>query len=349
MPDWFDNSGACLSSTRPSSLATCGSPGNWRFFIAITSPTCRRRSRGSSFTFFCPLRSPSRVCGCFWANRAAGGKHRTIKSGPLPVTEFSLPFVRFIPLAASIAASLLAIPGLPAVWAWTLLVVGTILSCVGLYDLRQPLHSVRRNYPIVGRLRWFFEDIRPGIRQYLFEDDHEQTPFSRSQRSLVYARAKNEVSDRAFGTLVDVYENGYEFIAHSTRPVPVADPASFRIPIGGDACRQPYSASIFNISAMSFGALSANAIRALNKGAKLGGFAHDTGEGSISAYHREHGGDLIWEIGSGYFGCRDDNGAFDPGRFADQASDPQVRMIELKISQGAKPGKGGILPAEKVT
>ena len=260
-----------------------------------------------------------------------------------------MPFVRFIPLAASIAAALISLPGLPAPWAWALLASGVAFSCVGLYDLRQPLHSVRRNYPIVGRLRWFFEDIRPGLRQYLFEDDHEETPFSRSQRSLVYARAKNEVSDRAFGTLVDVYENGYEFIAHSTRPVPVADPAGFRIPIGGEACRQPYSASIFNISAMSFGALSANAIRALNKGAKLGGFAHDTGEGSISPYHREHGGDLIWEIGSGYFGCRDEEGAFDPGRFAEQAADPQVRMIELKISQGAKPGKGGILPAEKVT
>jgi hypothetical protein len=149
----------------------------------------------------------------------------------------------------------------------------------------------------------------------------------------VYARAKNEVSDRPFGTLLDVYANGYEFIAHSTRPVPAADPSSFRVPIGGEACRQP----------------CANAIRALNKGAKLGGFAHDTGEGSISPYHREHGGDLIWEIGSGYFGCRDDQGRFDPHRFAEQAADPQVRMIELKITQGAKPGKGGILPGEKVT
>ena len=258
-------------------------------------------------------------------------------------------FIRFAPLALCLAAALLAIPGLPAPWAWALLVAGVILSGLGLYDLGQPLHSVRRNYPVVGRLRWFFEDIRPGIRQYLFEDEHEETPFSRSQRSLVYARAKNEVSDRAFGTLLDVYENGYEFIAHSTKPVPAADPASFRIPIGGEACRQPYSASIFNISAMSFGALSANAIRALNKGAKLGGFAHDTGEGSVSPYHREHGGDLIWEIGSGYFGCRDDAGRFDAGRFAEQAADPQVKMIEIKLSQGAKPGHGGILPAEKVS
>jgi glutamate synthase domain-containing protein 2 len=206
------------------------------------------------------------------------------------VMEFVLRFTPFMPLAASFALALISGLGLPAPWALLFFPVGLILTLVGLYDLRQPLHSVRRNYPIIGRLRWFFEEIRPEIRQYLIEGDHEQTPFSRSQRSLVYARAKNEVSDRAFGTLVDVYKNGYEFIAHSTQPVPVADPATFRIRIGGNDCSQPYMASIFNISAMSFGALSANAIRALNKGAKLGGFAHDTGEGSISPYHREHGG-----------------------------------------------------------
>ena len=264
-------------------------------------------------------------------------------------SELLVSFVRFVPLATSLGTLVLVIPALPAPWALAVFGVAAVLSALGLHDLAQPAHSVRRNYPIVGRLRWVFEGIRPGIRQYLFEDENEQTPFSRSQRSLVYARAKDEVSDRPFGTLLDVYQNGYEFIAHSTRPVPAADPASFRISIGGEACLQPYSASIFNISAMSFGALSANAIRALNKGAKLGGFAHDTGEGSISPYHREHGGDLIWEIGSGYFGCRDDQGRFDPDRFAAQAADPQVRMIELKISQGAKPGKGGILPGEKVT
>lgn len=201
--------------------------------------------------------------------------------------------IRFAPLAASLVALLLVIPALPAFWAWLVFALAATLSALGVYDLGQPAHSVRRNYPVVGRLRWLFEAIRPGIRQYLFEDEHEETPFSRSQRSLVYARAKNEVSDRPFGTLLDVYENGYEFIAHSTRPVPAADPGAFRILIGGKDCQQPYSASIFNISAMSFGALSANAIRALNKGAKLGGFAHDTGEGSISPYHREHGGDLI--------------------------------------------------------
>lgn len=256
---------------------------------------------------------------------------------------------RFSPLLAILVATILFAMLIPRLWAYPLVAIGAGFTLAGLIDLAQPLHSVRRNYPLVGRLRWLFESIRPAIRQYLVEGDQDETPFSRSQRSLVYARAKNEISDRPFGTLVDVYRNGYEFIAHSTRPGPVADPASFRVLIGGADCARPYPASIFNISAMSFGALSANAIRALNKGAKLGGFAHDTGEGSISRYHREHGGDLIWEIGSGYFGCRTDEGGFDPVRFAEQAADPQVKMIELKISQGAKPGMGGILPAAKIT
>lgn len=263
--------------------------------------------------------------------------------------EPTLLFNRYSPLLAAIGATTIFCLFLPSVWAIPPAAIAGVLALVGLADLAQPEHSVRRNYPLIGRLRWLFESLRPAIRQYLLEGEQEQTPFSRSQRSLVYARAKNEISDRPFGTLVDVYRNGHEFIAHSTRPVPVADLATFRVPIGGADCRQPYSASIFNISAMSFGALSANAIRALNRGAKLGGFAHDTGEGSISPYHREHGGDLIWEIGSGYFGCRTDEGRFDPVRFADQAADPQVRMIEIKISQGAKPGMGGILPAAKIT
>jgi len=258
-------------------------------------------------------------------------------------------FTRFTALGLCLVGAVVTGLYLPAAWAVPLFALCATLSVVGFYDLAQPLHSVRRNYPIIGRLRWFFEEIRPEIRQYLIEGDNDRTPFSRAQRSLVYARAKNESSDRAFGTLIDVYQNGYEFIAHSTRPAPVADPATFRIPIGGHDGGDPYMASIFNISAMSFGSLSANAIRALNKGAKLGGFAHDTGEGGISRYHREHGGDLIWEIGSGYFGCRTADGRFDPGRFAEQATDPQIRMIEVKLSQGAKPGHGGILPGEKVT
>jgi len=258
-------------------------------------------------------------------------------------------FARYLALVACFVTMLISAHYLPGPVAWPIFLIAAVLTCMGIYDLAQPLHSVRRNYPIIGRIRWLIEAIRPEIRQYLIEGEHDKTPFSRSQRSLVYARSKNESADRAFGTLVDVYENGHEFIAHSTRPAPVANPLTFRLKIGDRRCTQPYSASIFNISAMSFGALSANAIRALNRGAAMGDFAHDTGEGSISPHHREYGGDLIWEIGSGYFGCRSADGNFDPERFAEQAADPQVKMIEIKISQGAKPGHGGILPAEKIS
>ncbi|WP_293897622.1 FMN-binding glutamate synthase family protein [Phenylobacterium sp.] len=234
-------------------------------------------------------------------------------------------------------------------WAWWLAGVGGALSLLGVLDLVQPTHSIQRNYPVIGHVRWLAETIRPELRQYLFEADEDAAPFSRSQRSLVYMRAKGEAGERPFGTLLDVYRNGYEFIGHSTRPVPAADPASFRIAIGGPQCARPYSASVFNISAMSFGALSANAIRALNRGAAKGGFYHDTGEGSISPYHREGGGDIVWELGSGYFGCRNEEGHFDPDKFAVQAQTDQVRMIEIKLSQGAKPGHGGVLPAPKVS
>lgn len=258
-------------------------------------------------------------------------------------------FNRFTALGVCLFAIALSIYNILEVWAVPLFSVASLGLIIGIIDFFQPLHSIRRNYPLIGRLRWVFEEIRPEIRQYLIEGDNDRTPFSRAQRSLVYARSKGESSDRAFGTLVDVYQNGYEFIAHSTKPKIVADSDTFRVPIGGYGGNSPYLASIFNISAMSFGSLSANAIRALNKGAKLGGFAHDTGEGGISPYHREHGGDLIWEIGSGYFGCRTANGEFDPVRFAEQAANPQIKMIEVKLSQGAKPGHGGILPGEKVT
>ncbi|WP_408641114.1 FMN-binding glutamate synthase family protein [Flavisphingomonas formosensis] len=228
-------------------------------------------------------------------------------------------------------------------------IVAVLLTLVGLRDLWQPLHSIQRNYPIIGHIRWFAELVRPELRQYLIEADEEAAPFSRAQRSLVYQRAKGLAGEHPFGTLLDVYRRGYEFIGHSTCPVPAADPETFRIKIGGEQCSKPYSASVFNISAMSFGSLSANAIRALNKGAKLGNFSHDTGEGSISPYHREHGGDIVWEVASGYFGCRDAEGRFDPDKFRIQAAAEQVRMIEIKLSQGAKPGHGGILPAAKVT
>ncbi|QJI29579.1 FMN-binding glutamate synthase family protein [Pseudomonas sp. ADAK18] len=233
-------------------------------------------------------------------------------------------------------------------WLTGLTLVTGVLSLIGFNDLLQTHHSVRRNYPILGNIRYLVETIRPEIRQYLLEGDDEQLPFSRTQRSIVYQRAKNQPAEKAFGTLTDVYKPGFEFISHSMLPSDHCDPQQFRVVVGGPECLQPYSASVFNISAMSFGALSANAIRALNKGASLGGFAHDTGEGSISPYHREFAGDLIWEIGSGYFGCRTLNGRFDPERFAEQARQPQVKMIEIKLSQGAKPGHGGILPKHKV-
>ena len=227
---------------------------------------------------------------------------------------------------------------------------GAVLTLVGISDMLQPSRSVLRNYPVIGHLRYLLEFIRPEMRQYFIESDNEAAPFSRQQRSLVYQRAKGEPDKRPFGTQKDVGATGYEWISHSMVPSKVAS-ADFRVVIGagGSSCTQPYRASIFNISAMSFGALSANAILALNTGAKRGGFAHDTGEGSISRYHREPGGDLIWEIGSGYFGCRTAEGRFDPDSFTRNAREPQVKMIELKLSQGAKPGHGGLLPGPKVT
>ncbi|BDU52256.1 FMN-binding glutamate synthase family protein [Limnohabitans sp. INBF002] len=223
-----------------------------------------------------------------------------------------------------------------------------LLSIVGLYDLQQSHHAILRNYPIIGHLRFMLETIRPEIRQYFLESETEASPFSRAQRTLVYSRAKGASDKRPFGTQLDVRAIGYEWINHSIAPTKLAG-HDFRVKVGGKACTQPYDISLFNVSAMSFGALSANAVLALNQGAKLGGFAHDTGEGSISRHHRTHGGDLIWEIGSGYFGCRDASGHFSPERFVENVSSPQVKMVEIKLSQGAKPGHGGVLPGPKVT
>ncbi|MEP7298082.1 MAG: FMN-binding glutamate synthase family protein, partial [Burkholderiales bacterium] len=226
-----------------------------------------------------------------------------------------------------------------------------LLTALGWRDTLQTRHSVLRNYPVIGHLRFLLEFIRPEMRQYFIEGDNEAAPFSRQQRSLVYQRAKGDADKRPFGTQMDVGAVGYEWINHSMQPTTLAT-HDFRVLIG-EGRAQPYSASIFNISAMSFGALSANAILALNSGAKRGGFAHDTGEGSISRYHRgndkDGGGDLIWEIGSGYFGCRHLDGSFSEERFVENATQPQVKMIELKLSQGAKPGHGGVLPGPKVT
>jgi len=245
--------------------------------------------------------------------------------------------------ATSLAAALAIGPH----W-WFAFVALSVLVLVGVRDLTQTRQAIRRNYPLLSHFRFFFERIRPEIRQYLLEDDTEELPFSRVQRSIIYQRAKNDVDKRPFGTQLDVYAPQYEWINHSIAPT---DPPShdFRIEIGGAQCTKPYSASVFNISAMSFGALSANAIRALNDGAKRGGFFHDTGEGSISRYHREMGGDLVWEIGSGYFGCRNADGSFSRERFRENAVFDAVKMIEVKLSQGAKPGHGGVLPGAKVT
>ena len=220
------------------------------------------------------------------------------------------------------------------------------LTIVGIHDLTQTRHSILRNYPVIGHMRFLFEAIRPEMRQYFFESDTDAIPFSRQQRAMVYARSKQELDKRAFGTQIDAYATGYEWINHSIDPTEVTT-HDFRITIGQG--EKAYSASVFNISAMSFGSLSANAILALNQGAKKGGFAHDTGEGSISQHHRVHGGDLIWEVASGYFGCRDERGRFSPEKFQENASSPQVKMIEIKLSQGAKPGHGGVLPGAKVT
>ena len=231
----------------------------------------------------------------------------------------------------------------------TFFIWAVLLSLVGFYDVRQRRHSILRNYPVIGHFRYLFELVRPEIRQYLLESDGESVPFSRVQRSLVYQRAKNLSSDQPFGSIADVYATGHEFLSHSLAPVPRSAPETFRIDIGNIQCARPYSASIFNISAMSFGALSPNAIRALNAGAWRGSFYHDTGEGSISPYHLEQKGDLVWELGTGYFGCRDEKGNFDPDRFAEKAALPAVKMIEIKLNQGAKPSHGVVLPKEKIT
>ncbi|WP_089605117.1 FMN-binding glutamate synthase family protein [Acinetobacter piscicola] len=233
---------------------------------------------------------------------------------------------------------------LNVVWLLTI-----ILSIVGIYDIIQSKHAILRNYPIMGHFRFFFESFRPEIRQYFIESDEDALPFSRSQRSLVYQRAKNENADKPFGSIIDVYQEDYRFLTHSLAPKKPADYNSFRISIGNAQCSQPYSASIMNISAMSFGSLSANAIRALNKGAQMGNFYHDTGEGSLSPYHLEYGGDVVWELGSGYFGCRTLDGKFDPEKFQKQAILDSIKMIEIKLSQGAKPGHGGILPKHKIS
>jgi glutamate synthase domain-containing protein 2 len=228
------------------------------------------------------------------------------------------------------------------------LVVFISLAVVGTVDVFQKRHAVLRNYPLSAHIRFILEEIRPEIRQYFLESEKDGTPFSRDKRAIVYQRAKRALDKRPFGTQNDVYAAGFEWLDHSMAPRPVVK-EPFRIVIGGPDCEKPYSASILNISAMSFGALSKNAILALNGGAKKGNFAHDTGEGGYSPYHRENGGDIIWEIGSGYFSCRNADGTFCADKFAANAAQDQIKMVELKLSQGAKPGHGGVLPGAKVS
>jgi glutamate synthase domain-containing protein 2 len=228
------------------------------------------------------------------------------------------------------------------------LVVFISLAVVGTIDVFQSRHAVLRNYPLTAHIRFILEEIRPEIRQYFLESEKDGTPFSRDKRALVYQRAKRALDKRPFGTQNDVYANGFEWLDHSIAPkLVVKEP--FRVTVGGPDCSKPYLASVFNISAMSFGALSSNAIRALNGGAQKGNFAHDTGEGGYSLYHRENGGDIIWEIGSGYFSCRNADGTFSAEKFEAGANSEQVKMVELKLSQGAKPGHGGVLPGAKVS
>ena len=234
--------------------------------------------------------------------------------------------------------------------AYWLTIILIALLLLALYDRFQSKHSILRNFPLVGRGRWIIESMRPFIQQYVLESDTGGAPIQRMFRNIVYQRAKDSLETIPFGTQVDTYKDGYEWIGHSlsARDVEQLD-CSPRVKVGGNDCKQPYEASILNISAMSYGSLSQNAILALNKGAKLGGFYHNTGEGGLSPYHLENSGDLVWQIGTGYFGCRSDEGGFDPEQFSQRANLPAVKMIEIKLSQGAKPGHGGILPAHKNT
>ncbi|MGZ2371518.1 FMN-binding glutamate synthase family protein [Ancylomarina sp. YFZ004] len=247
---------------------------------------------------------------------------------------------------------LIAIAVIYSVWTpiiWSLILFGPVII-LGYSDILQTKHTIKRNFPVIGNFRYILEKIRPEIMQYFVETDTEGRPINRLFRNIIYQRAKKVIDTTPFGTQVDVYRNGYEWMDHSIYAKSYPDlETKPRVHVGGPDCQKPYSANILNISAMSFGSLSQNAILAMNKGAKRGGFAHNTGEGGISPYHIQPGGDLIWQIGTGYFGCRTKNGRFCPDTFQKNASEDNVKMIEIKISQGAKPGHGGILPASKNT
>jgi glutamate synthase domain-containing protein 2 len=245
-------------------------------------------------------------------------------------------------LAAAAAVSLLT--------GWWILVavVAALLLAVAVHDVVQRRHAVLRNYPLLGHLRYLLESVRPELQQYFIERNFDGRPYDRDTRTLIYERAKGIAGEKAFGTERDVNAVGYEYLLHSTVPVP-ASTEPYRVRVGGPDCLRPYDMALFNVSGMSFGALSANAVLALNGGAARGGFAQDTGEGGLTRYHLQPGGDLVWELGSGYFGARTADGDFDPVMFAEKAAHDAVRCVELKLSQGAKPGIGGVLPAAKVS
>ncbi|GAB89242.1 FMN-binding glutamate synthase family protein [Gordonia rhizosphera] len=251
-------------------------------------------------------------------------------------------------VALVVAAAALIAVAILGPWGWYIpAIIVAALAGVGVFDLLQHRHSVLRNYPVVGHMRFLLEAIRPELQQYFIERNFDGRPYDRDVRTLIYERAKGTSAELSFGTERDIDSDGYEYLVHSTAPVDPT-PRPHRVRIGGPDCRQPYDMALLNVSAMSFGALSGNALRALNNGAKKGGFAHDTGEGGITPYHLG-GADLVWEIGSGYFGTRTTDGHFDPVQFADKAAIDQVRCISIKLSQGAKPGIGGVLPATKVS
>ncbi|HEY4615290.1 MAG TPA: FMN-binding glutamate synthase family protein, partial [Citricoccus sp.] len=244
---------------------------------------------------------------------------------------------------------ILVVAYLVGFWGWVVLgVIVVLLLVLAVADLTQRRHAILRNFPVIGHARYLLESIRPEIQQYFIERNVDGKPFDRDARSLVYSRAKGQDDHKAFGTERDTNRIGYEYLLHSTAPVPTPEPLP-TVRIGGPDCRQPYDISLLNISSMSFGSLSKNAVLAMNKGAGMGGFIHETGEGGLTKFHRGNGADLFWEIGSGYFGCRTEDGHFNPDRFAEKARLPEVKGITIKLSQGAKPGLGGVLPAAKVT
>ena len=260
-------------------------------------------------------------------------------------TNFRAIFVWGVAAVVVVGAVAYAMLGPNALWPW--LVVGPMII-MGFIDMTQTKQAIRRNYPVLGHARYFLELICPEIYQYFIESDKEGVPFDREDRSLVYQRAKKVRDTTPFGTKLDVYAPGYEWVNHSLAAKHI-DASNMRVMVGGPDCKQPYSLSLLNISAMSFGSLSKNAILALSRGAKMDNFAHNTGEGGLSPYHLDGGGDLIWQVGTGYFACRGADGKFSPEIFAEKSASPNVKMIEIKLSQGAKPGHGGILPAAKVT